>query len=112
MLKTASSKLKAISFIFYSLLLLGFSSSLFTSPKLSPSVDLGIYNKYLWRGINISNKAVAQPSLNLSYSKVNFNVWGNLELSNVNESSYERKSKNKFTEIDYSLAWGHSINKL
>ncbi|SCA58820.1 Uncharacterized protein AB751O23_AQ_00140 [Chlamydiales bacterium SCGC AB-751-O23] len=111
MLIIASPKLKAVSFIFFTLLFMGFSSFLFTSPKLSPSADMAIYNKYLWRGMNISNKVVAQPSLNLSYSKFNFNIWGNLELTDVNEASYGKKSKNKFTEVDYSLAWGHSIDK-
>lgn len=81
-----------------------------TPASLSSSIDLSVYNKYLWRGINTSNKAVLQPSVNLSYSQFNLNIWGNMELTNANNANYGKEVKSKFTEIDYTLSYGHSIN--
>ena len=54
-------------------------------------------NKYVWRGMSLTNGAVLQPSVSAGYESFSFNVWGNMDISDVNQQNYS------FTEIDYNF---------
>jgi hypothetical protein len=70
---------------------------------LDINADLPLYSKYVWRGINLTNDYVLQPELDISLMGFKLGVWGNYELTDVNEMSGD------FSEFNYSLAWGMSF---
>jgi len=53
--------------------------------------------KYIWRGQNIDDDPVLQPSIAGSCGTLTATIWGNLELTNINDKSGD------FSELDYSL---------
>lgn len=62
-------------------------------------ITTGFFSKYIWRGQNIDDDPVFQPSISASYKGLTVGIWGNLELTNANEKSGD------FSELDYSLAY-------
>jgi hypothetical protein len=60
----------------------------------------------VWRGINVVDGSVFQPSVAVSYSGLTGAIWGNMDLSDVNGTS------GKFTEIDVSLDYSWSCDPL
>lgn len=79
---------------------------LFHAIDLQPSFEMAYLNKYVWRGINGTNKPVLQPSASLAYEQFYFNLWGNFELTDINQSRY------KFTEYDFTLSRGFNYRAL
>lgn len=70
------------------------------SPSLAADVeyDLGAFSHYVWRGITVVDGPVFQPSVTTSHtSGFAFNVWGNVDLNDVNGS------KGELNEIDLTL---------
>lgn len=59
--------------------------------------------KYIWRGQNIDDDPVLQPSITASYNNLTATIWGNLELTNINGHSGD------FTEVDYSFEYSGDI---
>ena len=68
-------------------------------------VDLAFVNKYVWRGMLLTDGPVFQPAATLGYKGASINVWGNLDLDNVNDNSGE------FNEIDLTLDYTHAIKE-
>jgi hypothetical protein len=68
-------------------------------------VDLAFVNKYVWRGMLITDGPVFQPAATLGYKGASIGVWGNLDLDNVNDNAGE------FNEIDLVLDYTHSIKE-
>ena len=75
---------------------LGLTLSPATAQEAELSFDSPMYSQYNWRGINLVNGVVWQPSINVDYGSLSFNFWGNLELSSV--SAYP--GSGRFTEFD------------
>ena len=67
------------------------------------SIESTLNGKYVWRGINVVDGAVFQPSLTLGRGGFSANAWGNMDITNDNGQD------GNFTEIDltldYSWAW-------
>ena len=61
------------------------------------------FSKYIWRGQNLNDKSVFQPSFSVSKSGFTANIWGNLELTDSREHSGE------FTEFDYGLDYSAPV---
>lgn len=74
-----------------------------TEKNWSLTLQSDFYGKYVWRGINVVDDPVWQPSLTFSYAGFSANVWGNLDLTEQNSE------KGQFTEVDltvsYAWAW-------
>jgi uncharacterized protein (TIGR02001 family) len=65
------------------------------------SYDLAFNSAYIWRGITFTDGAVFQPSVTTSHdSGFSFNVWGNMDLDDVNGLGGE------FQETDLTVAYG------
>jgi hypothetical protein len=60
-------------------------------------------SKYIWRGQNINDKGVFQPSVSLSKCGFTGSIWGNLDLTNKNDNSGE------FSEFDFSLDYSGAV---
>jgi len=61
--------------------------------------DAGFFNKYVSRGVTLSEDPVFQPDVWASYRGVTLNVWGNMDLTDVNDNEAE------FNELDFTLEY-------
>ncbi len=76
-----------------------------SSPRPDFGVDVAFVNKYVWRGMLLTDGPVFQPSATLGYKGASVNVWGNLDLDNANDLAGE------FNEIDFTLDYTHAIKE-
>jgi len=76
------------------------------APRLSFSVDAAYNSKYVWRGILLTDDPVFQPSVTAGYGGLSLNVWGNMDLSDINDQ------ENKFSEVDCTLGYARAIDRL
>ena len=67
------------------------------------AVTADYFTKYIWRGQNLNDESVFQPSISLSKNGFTASVWGNLDLTDENQNSGE------FTELDYSIDYSASV---
>lgn len=72
----------------------------------SVTLDAAFNGKYVWRGINVVDDPVFQPSLAASYKGWTASIWGNLELTGVNGFGGD------FTELDFGLDYSWSYGML
>lgn len=70
--------------------------------EVSGDVSVGVYDKYLWRGYDLSGDAdfLVQPAVNLGFAGFSLGVWGN-----YNEAS------EKLDEVDLTLEYGHDFSE-
>ena len=71
---------------------------------LAVGVDVGVFSKYVWRGIDTVDDFVLQPAVDLSMSGFGLNLWGNLDLTDENDSAGE------FTEVDLTGSYSFSLD--
>lgn len=69
---------------------------------------LDLNSAYVWRGITFNDGPVAQPSLDVTHGGFGFNVWGNFDIGDYDDTL----DANNFSEIDLTLSYGFSISKL
>lgn len=70
----------------------------------------GIYDKYLWRGFNLSgSQPVAQAGLDLSLGGATLSYWGNLQLSSADAAGL---NAGEATEHDLILDYSFDLNEL
>jgi hypothetical protein len=74
-------------------------------PRPDFGVNLTFVNKYVWRGMLLTDGPVFQPAATLGYKGASVNVWGNLDLNDVNDTAGE------FNEIDLTLDYTHTIKE-
>ncbi len=55
------------------------------------------FGKYIWRGQNLDDDIVFQPGISASYNGLTVGIWGNMELTKINDC------RDEITEFDYSL---------
>ena len=68
--------------------------------KPTASADVGIFDKYVWRGYELSDdSAVIQPSTTISYKDFSFNLWGNVD------SEVDGEDEGQFNEADMTLSY-------
>jgi len=65
----------------------------------SASVSAAFFGNYIWRGQLINDEPVFQPNATISYDGFAASLWGNLDLTDYNESGGE------FTEYDWTLSY-------
>jgi uncharacterized protein (TIGR02001 family) len=70
--------------------------------KPTASADLGIYSKYIWRGVDYSDDSVViQPSMTVGYKGFSLNLWGNLDT----DVDGDDQDEPNWTETDWTLAY-------
>lgn len=65
--------------------------------------DAAFNNKYLWRGLLLTDGPVLQPSATVAWYRFSFNIWGNLDLDDANNMSGE------FNEVDYTIDYSTEV---
>ena len=70
------------------------------------SLEMTFSSRYVWRGINLVDDPVFQPSISATHRGFTLSIWGNMEMTNSNDEVGE------FTEIDYVFDYTWSWNEL
>ncbi len=68
----------------------------------SVGLDLTYNSKYVWRGIEVTEDPVLQPSVTFACGDLSLNIWGNMDTTDVNDFD------NQFLEIDYTIDYSTS----
>jgi len=66
------------------------------------SLNAGLCDKYLWRGITYNTGLVFQPEVSLSYKDFSLTSWSNFGITDADDVNYN--------EIDFTLGYYHSFN--
>ncbi|MBN2706949.1 MAG: MipA/OmpV family protein [Deltaproteobacteria bacterium] len=85
-------------------------------PELTAEAEALLVSKYIWRGLEVNEDPVLQPSVTLGYGGFSLNLWGNLDLTDFgrDECVYTSDCESRagqFTEIDLTLDYSHSFDK-
>ena len=80
---------------------LGLATTPANAQEAEISLDSPFLSQYNWRGINVVNGTVWQPSLDVVYGEWSFNFWTNYELTGV--SAYT--GRGRFTELDSTVTY-------
>ncbi|MFC1761864.1 hypothetical protein ACFL6U_07260 [Planctomycetota bacterium] len=81
------------------LLVLAASSASVIAAELDVELGADIFDKYVWRGQQVGNQGVIQPSATIGTKGYSFNVWGNMPMTK-NDASGQAWN---FQELDYTL---------
>lgn len=79
------------------------SSVVFAENEVGIEVTADYFGKYIFRGQNLSDDPVFQPSLSISYDNFTAGIWSNMDLRNINGNSGD------FSEVDYSLDYSSTL---
>lgn len=72
------------------------------------NLSLGVFDKYLWRGINLSDgRAVTQGAVELSTGGFTLGAWGNAQLRDTD--AYDAGAVN---ELDFTIDYSFDVNEL
>lgn len=85
------------------------------SDKVTGSVSAGVYNRYIFRGYELSSKSIViQPSITVSYKGFSAIYWGNIDSDEHPTQSFipDREGKKSFNESDLTISYTYSIDKL
>ncbi len=66
-------------------------------------VATDLFDKYVWRGQNVVDDWVLQPSVSLGYMGFTASVWGNVDLNGELVNDWE------FSEADYAIDYSNSF---
>jgi len=69
----------------------------------SVNVAADLFSKYVWRGQNVVDDWVLQPSISAGYKGLTGTIWGNMDLHGKVVDEHE------FTELDYSLDYSNTF---
>ena len=74
--------------------------------------DIPYLSKYVWRGLNLVDAGVLQPSLTFESKGYTFQVWTNIELTNENFYPGFGSGEGKLTEIDISFQYNWNCGQI
>lgn len=83
------------------ILLISIASGVCTSEKVSVNTNVDIYNRYVWRGLDIASTPSIQPSLSATAGSFEIGTWGAYTLANETSES---------DEIDFWLSYAINMN--
>ncbi|RJQ15983.1 MAG: hypothetical protein C4560_10445 [Nitrospiraceae bacterium] len=84
-------------------------------PPISGSVGLGVFNRYVFRGYELSTDSfVVQPYVSVSYKYFSASFWGNIDSEENPTQSFapDRADEKSFNETDLTLSYTFVIDKL
>ena len=77
----------------------------------SVTFETPVNSKYIWRGVNLVDDFVFQPSVSISRGGFSFSAWGSMEMTDINDYSGEYGNASmEFTEIDYTVDYSFSTD--
>ena len=81
-------------------LLIGWSAAPAIAADVTAAVDIN--SAYVWRGQTFNDGLVIQPSVDVAQGGFGFNVWGNIDVDDYDNSLDE----GEFSEVDLTLSYG------
>ena len=72
---------------------------------LAGSVALPVLSAYVWRGIVITDRLVAQPNATLSKNGFSLNTWANYNFTDA----YSEESQQEISEVDLTLSYSRAV---
>jgi len=75
----------------------------FAEDEISFEFSADYFGKYIWRGQNLSDDPVFQPGISATYGNLTAGIWGNRDLTNINDRN------GNFLEMDYYLDWSDDL---
>ena len=78
-----------IQLLFIVILVTAMTSVAISSDKVAVNSGVDIYNRYVWRGLEIANTPSIQPAMSLTFSGFEMGIWGAYTLSNESSGSDE-----------------------
>ena len=94
---------KKMFFIVFGLLMSLTSVGVGKEESIEISLTTDFMGKYIWRGQNLSDDPVFQPSIALGYESLTVSIWGNMDLTNINGNSGD------FSELDYTVDYSDDL---
>src|SRR4030042_2810586 len=94
---------KKISIIIGFSILLTFVSPIVEADDFDFKVTADYFTKYIWRGQNVSDRSVFQPTISLYRNGCTGSFWGNMDLTGQNEHRWE------FIELNFVLDYTASL---
>jgi hypothetical protein len=79
------------------------TGAVFAEDGIDFELTSDFFSKYIWRGQNLNDDTVFQPGISATYGNFTAGIWGNLDLTNINDRSGD------FFEIDYYLDWSDDL---
>lgn len=80
---------------------------------LDVQAELGVFSKYVWRGMIETDEAVLQPVIAADLLGFGAEIWGNLDLTDAKAAGeVPGGAKGKFSELTYTLSYGVSLPML
>lgn len=90
--------------------------AVFAEDAVTGSASVGVFNKYIFRGYEISNRSVViQPALSASYKGFSVSFWGNIDTDEHKTQTVlapDREGQKSFNEVDLTLSYTYVIDKL
>jgi hypothetical protein len=85
-------------------------------PAVSVDAEVLAVSKYIWRGLEVNEEFVLQPSVTMGYAGFSFNFWGNMDLTDFGEDECVYTSDcddraGQFTEIDLTLDYTYTLER-
>ena len=87
--------------VILAIIVLGAFTPALAQDELEVETKVDFFSQYIWRGQSIVDDPVAQPSVSAFYKNFTLSVWGNLDMTNVNDNRWD------ITEVDFSLDYSN-----
>lgn len=75
------------------------------SEQIGLDVGIDFFSKYIWRGQNLVDDWVMQPSASMGIGDFTLGVWGNVDMTNDKDEEWN------FTEVDYTLDYSADLTE-
>ena len=79
------------------------ANTVFAANDIALNITADYATKYIWRGQNVSNRSVFQPTVSLNKYGFTGSFWGNMDLTGQNEHRFE------FIELNYILDYSATV---
>jgi len=68
--------------LLFTIMVVGLTITATAEDGISVNTSVDLYNRYIWRGLDIANTPSIQPTLSVTYGGFEFGTWGAYTLSN------------------------------
>lgn len=97
------------------------ASAVMAEEKPSATASVGVFNKYIFRGYELSKKSVViQPAASVSYYGFSMGFWGNMDTAQQHTQSFNPvdpggfgnpdPKDTKLNEVDWTLSYSKTFN--
>ncbi len=101
--------IKGTLFIAVLILAVGVSTLWAEDDRPTASAEIGVFNKYVWRGWELSDDSiVVQPSVTASYKGFSMNLWGNIDTA-LDDRDPITKDQSVWNETDFTLSYDRTV---